>query len=1088
MSDDIEFSISALRRKRGESAQTDPHESRDGWAEEDRDGAADEHGPDWTYSRARSEGRRGTFTEEPPQRRALSYPDEGVAEESGFKVPFDFIRILDALKNSWKWWLGAGLLLGAVGFMAGYAGKTYIVSLQLMRREIPVAFRASEMGDTFKPQYFSDATLMDLLKAPEVLRRAAAKVNPQITPGDLSYGLTAAGEPGAELLNLDFTTHLPPQRAVDALNIYANELVKFTQEMQSREAKEVAGYLNDKLTSVERELETLNRGMNEFSAEEKFANPDKHTETVLAQLTELDLKAQNAQIELDTLDLKIAAIQRELEVRNPLADKLQAARDELQNLLAKYTEAHPSVQDQEARIKALEEQLKNYKSDPNKRFNGSATADGLYVNIVQLEAQKVALTRQIEQLKERRQKIQSQFGSMSERSMGFANLKSRYDSLSTMRSVLTSRQREAQLFVDNPNGYYRVFTPASLDRVGQKSPWKKTLIFMFAGLFVGMFGVMGFVTVREVIDDRLRSAADVERVTGLPILATLGDLNKMTPAEQSEWAFRTWTIIKGKLTADQSEGLVCGFISARHGEGRSTWIQLLSATANSRGLRVLTVETRRTEEPKVHPHEQAQSDEASKSEALMTTNVLTHPAQVAKQLIDAGSNQAVHIPLPGWVWNLERRKQWQTAMDHWGNIENLVLMVELPPACEPESVLLAEKLPQLIWVADSGKVTAKETRKHMETLRHANCNFVGAVLNREPESFFRNLFSRWMVIAAMCFGLGLSAIAQPQEQQQLIDEPAAANLSSNLSFSVDTPIKRAKWQQNLTLGPGDILNFSFFGETNLSKTDVIIGPDGRVGYLQATVMATGLTVDELRDRFNEELSNYYRTPRVMITPVTFNSKKYFMLGKVMTKGVFTLDRPITLVEALGRARGFETAMLDRNSIELADLQRSFLIRNGQRVPIDFERLFLQGDLSQNTPVEPNDYFYFPPADLKEVYVLGQVNAPGVVPYTRDMSVLAAITQRGGFAQASFKSRVAVIRGSLSKPQTFVVDLLAVTDGRQVDFKLEPKDIVYVHKRPFIKVEELLDIAATAFIQSATTAWAGQFVGPFIEKPFIHGLQ
>ena len=1096
MSDDVEFSISALRRKR-ESNGNGSEPTGESW--NDRNGAGHESSDtqdrerereEWTYTRSRHEPRSRAFMEEEIPRRALPYPEEAPAEESGFKLPFDFVRILDAIKRTWKWWLGIGLAAAVFGFFAGYKGKSYIANLQLMRREIPVAFRASETGDTFKPQYLSESTLMDLLKAPEVLQRAAERAKPEISPGVLSMGLTANAESGGELINLDLTTRIPPQQAADLLNLYAEELVKFTQEMQSREAKEVAGYLADKLASVEREMATVNKGMNEFPAEEKFASPDKQTETYVAQLTDLDVKIQNNQIELDTMDLRIAAMERELEVRNPLADKLQAAKDTLQSLLARYTEIHPQVQDQRAVVKALEEQLAAYKADPTRRYSGSQAADGLYVNIVQLQSQKQALVRQIEQLKARRDKMQSQFSNISEKSLGYANLKSRYDSLFTMRAVLASRQREAQLFVDNPTGYLRIFTPASLDRVGEKSPWKKTFVFMFAGLFVGMFGVMGFVAAREVVDDRLRSAADVERVTGLPILGSLGDLSKMTPAEQADWAFRTWTILKGKLTPDQYEGIVCGIISAHHGEGRSTWRQLLSATANSRGLRVLTVETRRTEEPKVHPHDPAKTVimEPVPNEAVMA-HVLTHPMQVAQQLAEEGSSQIVHVPLPGWVWNLERRKQWQNALDHWSRIESLVLLVELPPASEPESILLAEKLPQVIWLTESGKVTAKETRKHMETLRHANCNLVGAVVNREPESFFRNLFSRWFPMVALFLATGFSAMAQPSPY---VDDPSggqpapAPKVMASLSATSST--QRAKWQQRLTLGPGDIVNLAFFGETNLNKPEVMIGPDGRVSYMQATVMATGLTVDELRDKFNEELSKYYRTPRVMITPVAYHSKKYFILGKVMTRGVFALDRPITIVEALGQAKGFETGMLDRNSVDLADLQKSFLIRDGKRIPIDFEKLFHEGDLSQNIPVEPNDYFYFPAGDLKEVYVLGQVNAAGVVPYVKTLTLLGAIAQRGGFAPASYKSRVAVIRGSLNKPQTFVIDTQAITDARKIDFKLEPKDIIYVSKRPFIKVEELLDLAATAFIQSAAAGWAGNYVGPFLEKPIIHGLE
>jgi hypothetical protein len=52
------------------------------------------------------------------------------------------------------------------------------------------------------------------------------------------------------------------------------------------------------------------------------------------------------------------------------------------------------------------------------------------------------------------------------------------------------------------------------------------------------------------------------------------------------------------------------------------------------------------------------------------------------------------------------------------------------------------------------------------------------------------------------------------------------------------------------------------------------------------------------------------------------------------------------------------------------------------------------------------------------------------------------------------------------------------DARATDFRLKPKDIIYVNSRPFIRVEELADLAATAFIQSLITT----FVGVHVVKP------
>ena len=207
------------------------------------------------------------------------------------------------------------------------------------------------------------------------------------------------------------------------------------------------------------------------------------------------------------------------------------------------------------------------------------------------------------------------------------------------------------------------------------------------------------------------------------------------------------------------------------------------------------------------------------------------------------------------------------------------------------------------------------------------------------------------------------------------------------------------------------------------------------------MLVSGLTVDEMRERLEQELGKYRRAPRTIITPVAFRSKKYYMLGKVMTKGVYTLDRPITVLEAIARAHGLENGLVDRNVVDLADFQRSFLMRGGKRIPLNFEKLFQEGDLTQNLPIEPGDYLYFPSTTVHEVYVVGEVRLPGPVTYHKDMTIIGAISARAGYTDRAYKARVLVVRGSLNNPERFAVDTHAILDGNAQDFKLQPKDII-----------------------------------------------
>ncbi len=321
------------------------------------------------------------------------------------------------------------------------------------------------------------------------------------------------------------------------------------------------------------------------------------------------------------------------------------------------------------------------------------------------------------------------------------------------------------------------------------------------------------------------------------------------------------------------------------------------------------------------------------------------------------------------------------------------------------------------------------------------------------------------------------------------DQSSAASTASDAVISAAASTNRAAWQRHLTLGPGDVLNLSLYADPTPTEIwpNVVIEPDGRINYLEARdIPAAGLTIDELRTNLNAALlgSSNYLAPHVIITPVSITSKKYLVLGAVVNKGVFTLSRPMTVIEAIAQAGGLETGVFEHNTVELADLSHSFLVRDGHRLPIDFEKLFQNGDLAQNIPLEPNDYLYFASSGANEIYVLGEVQSPGIVPFTPSSSIIGALTTRGSFTTRAYRARVLVVRGSLTHPQTFVVDASDILKGKTGNFRLMPRDIIYVSEKPWQFAEDLLDQATQAFITSLVVTYTGDKIGPFF-SPIVH---
>ncbi len=161
--------------------------------------------------------------------------------------------------------------------------------------------------------------------------------------------------------------------------------------------------------------------------------------------------------------------------------------------------------------------------------------------------------------------------------------------------------------------------------------------------------------------------------------------------------------------------------------------------------------------------------------------------------------------------------------------------------------------------------------------------------------------------------------------------------------------------------------------------------------------------------------------------------------------------------------------------ELADLSRSFVIRQGKLLPIDFAQLLKGGDMSQNIYLQSDDFVYLPASTAREIYVLGAVAQPRAVVWTEGMTVAGAVASAYGTIKGAYMHHVAVVRGSLSQPQIAVVDYKGVIRGEATDMALQPHDIVYVPFSPYRYIDKYLELVLNTFVSAAAINAGSQAV-------------
>jgi protein involved in polysaccharide export with SLBB domain len=300
-----------------------------------------------------------------------------------------------------------------------------------------------------------------------------------------------------------------------------------------------------------------------------------------------------------------------------------------------------------------------------------------------------------------------------------------------------------------------------------------------------------------------------------------------------------------------------------------------------------------------------------------------------------------------------------------------------------------------------------------------------------------------------------------QVEPAALDEEALGFLEPERELNPDwlSPSK-ASYQ----VGVGDWLEIEITGISG-SRSETFVMPDGRVYYdLAGGVHVDGLTIAVISERLEEALRKDYSSPNVNVTLREVKSRRAWLLGRLNKPGLYPLSQPTTLLEGISLAGGLFTSRFSGSTEELADLENSFVLRDGQVLPVDLLALIKQGDMSQNIYLRDGDYVYLPSSLSQNVHVLGAVMQPQALGYKDKMTLVAAIAHAKGPTPEANLDEVLLIRGSLSQPKVAVVDLEAILGGRSTNVELRPFDIVWVPDRPFHRLERyfwtVFDAAAT----------------------------
>ena len=254
------------------------------------------------------------------------------------------------------------------------------------------------------------------------------------------------------------------------------------------------------------------------------------------------------------------------------------------------------------------------------------------------------------------------------------------------------------------------------------------------------------------------------------------------------------------------------------------------------------------------------------------------------------------------------------------------------------------------------------------------------------------------------------------------------------------------------LGEGDEIDLGVWGRPELSGKQVV-GPDGRITVPYAgPVKLAGLTRTAAAALVAERLKPAYDDVSATITVVRYESNRVYVLGRVASPGILRFDYQPTLLEAVTRAGALPVGGIGADK---ASLTKCMIFRGRDKLAwIDLKSLLNGSNLSLNLRLQRNDVLYIPDSDDQTVYVLGEVQRPGAVHLSPDMTFLDALSQAGGPTRDASTGKIRLVRPSAGIERDMPLANF-VKGGASPNVALRDGDVIYVPRTGVAKVGYLL---------------------------------
>lgn len=289
--------------------------------------------------------------------------------------------------------------------------------------------------------------------------------------------------------------------------------------------------------------------------------------------------------------------------------------------------------------------------------------------------------------------------------------------------------------------------------------------------------------------------------------------------------------------------------------------------------------------------------------------------------------------------------------------------------------------------------------------------------------------------------------------------------------------------RSLLIGPDDTITIEILGCEELNKPWRVSASGDLNLPLVGKIHAEGRTVEELESDISTRLKKYVINPQVTAYVSETRSQPVVVTGAVQTPGTFQLGGSRSLLDMLVRAGGptreAGSTLTLRRDTQFGTLDVPGAVReDGGKYSVVEVKVgdVLEGRTNvSDIPIKPYDVISVSAHQIKNVYIIGEVNKPGTVELisSNQMPLSVLVAMAGGLTHQASAGKTEIMEGSSSGGKNAIaeVDLNRIIAGRSPDRELKAGDIVIV---PSSHLRVYLQALSMSMLNSSPILLLGKF--------------